>query len=64
MSLQEAQRLAAVVSEASGQVAEVKQDGDFYLVSVSRGSGDGAETFTMYDEADWSWLRDRVTSPR
>ena len=54
-----ADRLAAAVLRAvpDGQVA-VRADDPHWVVEVATVS---AGVFTLYDEADWQWLRPQVT---
>lgn len=63
MEREEAERLAATVHGVSRHPAEVKPDGDFFVVEVRKQSANGTDTFTLYDEDDWSWLRDRIEGP-
>ncbi len=63
MTQDEADRLSAVVREACAHSVGVTADGDYFIVTVRRESRDGTETYTLYDEADWSWLRDRIVVP-
>ncbi len=34
-------------------------DGNYFAVEVVRGPQD---IWTLYDESDWEWLRDQITS--
>lgn len=58
-----ARALAALVAEESGHDVSVAPDDDGWLVEVQvrqpRGSA-LSQTFTMWDEDDWVWLRERI----
>ena len=63
MTRKEAEGVAALVQEACAHGVEVVQDGDFFVVEVRRESSDGTDTYTLYDEADWPWLREKIVRP-
>lgn len=63
MTRQEAEGVAALVHGACSHSVEVIPHGDCFVVQVSRQSTEGTDTYTLYDEADWSWLRERIVSP-
>ena len=47
---------ARVAASTKGAVAVVP-DGDYFVVTVSTATG----TWTLTDEADFEWLRDRIS---
>jgi hypothetical protein len=60
MTRQQAESVAALVHDACAHGVEVVQDGGFFVVQVNRESSEGTDTYTLYDDADWSWLRERI----
>ena len=56
MAAAEARGLAHRIAAEVGLLAEVVPDAEYFVVEVRSGSG----VFTLYDEADWAWLRERI----
>ncbi len=47
--------------QACGHRTEVVPEGvDYYCVNVHKGD---CQTFTLYDPADWMWLREQILAP-
>lgn len=59
MDRERADRLASVVRSRARHEVRVVGDGDYFAVEVVRGAQDN---WTLYDESDWEWLRDQITS--
>lgn len=53
----EAQVLAELVRDATHHSASVEAEDAYFVVVVVKGSG---QTWTMRDEQDWAWMRDRI----
>jgi hypothetical protein len=56
MTESQAATLAETVRQASGHTVEVAPDDSYFCVHVVK----GRETYTLYDEADWDWLKGRI----
>jgi hypothetical protein len=61
MNRGEADLLASSVRRAVEHDVEVLADGEFFVVQVAHRTERGSDTYTLYDEADWGWLRPRIT---
>ena len=60
MTREEAEALAESVHQSSDHEVRILEDDGRFAVQVVRPSTQGADTYTLYDEADWAWLRARV----
>jgi hypothetical protein len=62
MQHEHADRLAAVVRAACAYDVEAVPDGEFFAVRILNKAESASETWTLCDEADWEWLRERTSS--
>jgi hypothetical protein len=59
MTRGQAEALAMRVRSETAHVVTVEPDDQAFHVIVRRSIGD---TWTLYDEQDWDWLRDRIVA--
>lgn len=59
MNRERADCLAVPVRSSRRHEVRVVGDGNYFAVEVVRGPQD---IWTLYDESDWEWLRDQITS--
>jgi hypothetical protein len=59
MTQDEAQTLAERVRGVTPHTVSVKAEDAYFVVVVTKGSGD---TWTVRDEQDWAWMRERITA--
>lgn len=62
MTQQEAEVLATAIRDATGLSVTVQPDGEWFAVEVTKSVGDALNdgVWTLYDEADWQWLAERI----
>ena len=59
MTQDEAQTLAERVRGETHHRVSVEAEDAYFVVVVIKGSGD---TWTVRDEQDWDWMRERITA--
>jgi hypothetical protein len=57
MTETEARQLASVITEAAVGPVAVEREGHFFVVTVTTAGG----TLTIRDDADWRWLRKKMS---
>ena len=60
MTQRQAEALAVQVRTSTTHVVTVESEDHAFVVIVRRSIGD---TWTLYDEQDWDWLRGRIVGP-
>lgn len=60
MNRQEAESLAEAVRNVSQNPVYVVTEEGYFAIEVRVPRRDGQDTFTLRDESDWVWLRERI----
>jgi hypothetical protein len=60
MHRDDAERLASAVRAAGHRDVEVVPDAGFFAVQVVVNRPEVPDTYTLYDDSDWRWLRERI----